>query len=96
MDPPYLLGTASYNENNNWNINSELNLFDLMKNLNKNGIKFALSNVIEHKGKTHELLLNFVKENYLNIKYIKSDYKNSNYQLKSKNTTTIEVLITNY
>ena len=33
-----------------------------MSRLNENGYKFMLSNVVEHKGKQHEILLNWVKE----------------------------------
>lgn len=95
-DPPYYLGTASYNENDGWSENDEKKLLNYLLELDKNNIKFALSNVIEHKGKTHSLLRDWVEKNHFNLIYIKSNYSNSSYQLKDKNTITREVLITNY
>lgn len=95
-DPPYYLGIASYNENEGWNIDKEKKLLNFLKKLDDNNIKFALSNVIEHKNLKHELLKEWVEDNRFNLIYIKSSYSNSNYQLKDKGTPTIEVLVTNY
>jgi adenine-specific DNA-methyltransferase len=95
-DPPYLLGMASYNESNGWNIENEKNLLEILKLLDQKGIKFALSNVIEHKGKINHLLNEWIDQNHFNKIFIKSNYKNANYQLSNKNSVTREVLITNY
>lgn len=95
-DPPYLLGLASYNESNGWNLELEKKLLNLLKRLDERGVMFALSNVIEHKGKINQLLHEWVETNHFNKIYIKSSYKNSNYQLQDKNGITREVLITNY
>ena len=95
-DPPYLLGDATYNENGGWDTNKERALLSYLKELSNNGIKFALSNVIEHKGKTNNLLLQWAIENKFNIIYLDKNYSNSNYQSKAKNNLTAEVLITNY
>lgn len=95
-DPPYILGTASYNEGNGWSENDELKLLELLNRLNEKGIPFALSNVIEHKGMTHHTLKNWAEKNYYSIIYIKSSYGNSNYQIKDRSSITREVLITNY
>lgn len=95
-DPPYILGTASYNENNGWTEQNEIELLTFLKKLDSHGVHFALSNVIEHKGMIHHRLKTWAEENYFNIIYIKSSYSNSNYQIKDKNTITREVLITNY
>lgn len=46
LDPPYLLGCASYNEQDGWSESKEHNLLNLCNKLNENGIKFALSNVL--------------------------------------------------
>ena len=92
-DPPYLLGCASYNENGGWNEEIENQLFKYLDKLNNKNIKFALSNVLEHKGKSNILLKNWSKK--YNIHYLKSSYENCNYQTKNNNDT-IEVLITNY
>jgi len=95
-DPPYLLGLASYNESDRWNIEFETNLLNLLKKLDDRGVKFALSNVIEHKGKINTVLYDWIEFNHFNKIYIKSSYRNSNYQLQEKNGITREVLITNY
>ena len=95
-DPPYLLGDASYNENGGWNEELEVELLDFLKNISNKGIKFALSNVIEHKGKTHTILFKWAIENKFNIIYLNKNYSNSNYQIKNKDSKTTEVLITNY
>ena len=96
LDPPYFLGNASYNENKLWTEQEEIKLFDFLEKCNQKGIKFALSNVIEHKGEKHHLLKEWCKKNKFNINYINHNYYNSNYQVKNKNTITKEVLITNY
>ncbi len=95
-DPPYYLGIASYNENNGWTIKEERKLLKFLEKLNSEGIPFALSNVIEHKGKIHEELKAWVDKNHFNLIYIKASYNNSNYQIKDKEAITREVLITNY
>lgn len=95
-DPPYFLGTASYNESDGWTEKDEIKLLNYLKLLDSNNIKFALSNVIEHKGLIHTKLKDWVEENHFNLIYIKSNYNNSNYQIKNKNSVTREVLITNY
>ncbi len=96
FDPPYYLGTATYNENDNWTVKDELDLLNLIKVLDYKNQKFALSNVIEHKGHTHDILINWALENKFNINHLSMDYRNSNYQSTSKNHRTSEVLITNY
>lgn len=95
-DPPYILGVATYNENMGWTEQDELDLLDYLQNLSSKGSRFALSNVIVHKGLTHDTLMNWAILNEYNIHYVEKDYNNSNYQKKNKNGKTIEVLITNY
>ena len=96
-DPPYFLGTASYNENGGWTKQDEIDLLNYLTILDSRGIKFALSNVIEHKGATHEMLEEWIREHNYTIHYITCDYNNSNYHKQEGNVTkTVEVLITNY
>ncbi|WP_324172167.1 Dam family site-specific DNA-(adenine-N6)-methyltransferase [Sulfurimonas sp.] len=57
IDPPYLITQATYNENNGWNEDKELQLLHYIDALDARGIKFALSNVFENKGRVHELLI---------------------------------------
>ncbi len=96
LDPPYLLGLASYNELGGWSENDERDLHSVLMNLHKNNVKFALSNVIEHKGQKNTLLVDWARNNNFAIHPIDHNYKNSNYQSTAKNGTTREVLVTNY
>lgn len=94
-DPPYLITCASYNEQDGWNIVKEKQLLDLLDKLNDNDIKFALSNVLENKGKSNDILKEWSKK--YTIHYLNNTYGNCNYHTKDKsNNSTIEVLITNY
>lgn len=94
LDPPYLITCASYNEQGGWNKEEEYSLLSLCDNLNNNNIKFALSNVLEHKGLKNEILMKWA--NSYKIHYLNYNYNNCNYQDKNKDNKTIEVLITNY
>ena len=94
-DPPYLVTCASYNEQDGWNIDREKELYRLLDELNSKGIKFALSNVFENKGKSNDLLKEWSKKYVVN--YLDNSYSNCNYHAKDKNKEgTVEVLITNY
>ena len=96
-DPPYLISNASYNDGKrgfkNWGVNEETQLLDLLDYLNEKGVKFALSNVLTHKGMTNEKLVEWSKK--YNIKYIEKSYNNSSYQRKNKDKETQEVIICN-
>lgn len=96
LDPPYLLGLASYNEMGGWTEKDEKDLYELLTKLDKKGIKFALSNVLEHKGKTNQIMKGWINKYKYKIHKIDYDYKNSNYHSTAKGNKTIEVLITNY
>ena len=95
-DPPYLITTGSYNDGNrgfkDWKEEEELKLYDMLDNLNDKHIKFALSNVIEHKGKENKLLKEWSKK--YKVIYLTSDYSNSSYN--TKRDKSIEILIVNY
>ena len=94
-DPPYLITCASYNEKDGWNEIKERQLLKLLDSLNDNNIKFALSNVLENKGKRNEILIEWCKK--YNVHYLNNSYSNCNYHAKDKSkTSTVEVLITNY
>ena len=100
-DPPYLITTGSYNDGSrgfkNWTKKEEKDLLKLLSRLNKNNIKFALSNVTIQDGKRNEILINWIEENDYSTISIESDYTNSNYQKKNKNNKeNKEVLIINY
>ena len=96
-DPPYFLGTASYNENGGWTEKDEIDLLNYLSILDQSGIKFALSNVIEHKGEKNIILDSWIKEHNYIVHIIDSNYNNSNYHKQEGNILkTIEVLVTNY
>lgn len=97
-DPPYSISTASYNDGkrgfNGWSEKDDLELFELLDSLDRQGILFALSNVTVHKGVKNEKLIDWSnKYKTLNI-YI--DYSGASYNLKQRYCKTQEVLITNY
>lgn len=96
FDPPYILGKAFYNENNGWNKLDEEDLLNLILNCSKNNIRFALSNVICHKGKTHNRLLDWCMNRGFKLNHLKSNYQNVSYHGKHKACLTDEVLITNF
>lgn len=91
FDPPYFLSTAEYNDGKRgmggWNIESETELLDVLLNLDRHGRRFLLSNVIEHKGKRHHILDEWVNEHGFNLHIIgKTGIK----------YPRVEVAVTNY
>ena len=95
FDPPYLVTCAAYNEKDGWNQQNDIDLMDLCDKLNENNIKFAMSNVLENKGKINELLKEW--SNKYNVYHLDKTYGNCNYHTKDKSkNSTDEVLITNY
>lgn len=94
-DPPYLITCASYNEQDGWNETQERRLLSLLDELNSMGVKFALSNVIENKGKVNSILKEWTTK--YNVHHLSNTYSNCSYHAKDRDkTTTDEVLITNY
>lgn len=89
LDPPYLITSSEYNKR--WNQNDDFELCNLLDAFDKNNIRFAMSNVIDYKGKENTELLKWAEK--YNIHSIKSNYINYH-----DNTikTFREVLITNY
>lgn len=83
LDPPYLITTGSYNDGkrgfSDWGEKQEKEMYQLMKNLSSRNIKFALSNVIIHKGKHNKFLEDFIEEENLFVKHLNFNYKNSSY-----------------
>ncbi len=100
-DPPYLITTGTYNDGKRgfkgWSLKEEVQLLELLDKLNRRNIKFALSNVIEHKGKSNDILKKWIDSNDYVVNYLNFNYSNSNYQtiIRDKKAT-IEVLVTNY
>lgn len=97
-DPPYLISTGSYNDGKrgfkDWTEKEEQQLLNLLDILNDQGTRFALSNVLYHKGLSNELLIKWSQK--YNTYYIDKTYANCSYHFKEKNAKTVEVVITNY
>jgi DNA adenine methylase len=89
VDPPYLISSSEYNKN--WTTQEEERLLRVLDKLSENKVKFALSNVLIHKGRTNFTLLKW------SSKYL-IDPINSNYISFHNNSKkdTKEVLIKNY
>lgn len=97
-DPPYLISTGSYNDGKrgfkDWTLKEEKELLDLLDQINDQGSRFALSNVLYHKGMTNHLLIEWSRK--YNIHYIDKTYSNCSYHFKERNAKTVEVVVTNY
>jgi len=89
LDPPYLISASEYNKL--WNSKSEADLLKMIDDLDKKGVRFALSNVTHYNGSKNDLLLEWMKK-YKTHK-IESNY--INYHNNGKKIIK-EVLITNY
>ena len=89
LDPPYLITFSEYNKL--WNENKEEQLLNLLEELNKKGIRFAISNVTHYKNKENTIFSEWAKK--YKMYPIKSNYI-SYYDNSIKNFK--EVLITNY
>ncbi len=96
-DPPYLISEAYYNESkkgwNGWNEQDDSDLFELLDKLDEQGVKFGMSNLMRHKGKTNEGLLAWSKK--YKTYYLDKSYKNCVYCWKPSDEPTQEVYITN-
>ena len=90
MDPPYRMTNGSYNDGKRgfkgWGFEAEKDMFEFADILNEKSIRFMISYVMEHKGKTNDELKNWIE--------------NNNYRLINANQTPgiqrKEVLIVNY
>ncbi len=95
-DPPYLITTGSYNDGRRgfkgWNKEEEKALLNILDYLDENNIKFALSNVLKHKGKVNTILKKWSTK--YNVLRLNNDYSNSSYNTRRGKSD--EVLIINY
>ncbi len=89
VDPPYLISSSEYNKH--WDSRSEKDLLNVLSDLDRRGIRFALSNVTRYRGRENDILLSWSKG--YRVQPIQSNYisyhDNSTKQIE-------EVLITNY
>ena len=90
VDPPYLITLGSYNDGkrgfNGWNEAEEARLLRFLGKLNQKRVRFMLSNVLHHNGKTNAQLLDWIEKNgYKVIEYVRKARGNRE-----------EVLVCNY
>ena len=94
-DPPYLITTGTYNDGNrgfkDWGPKEERQLLELLDRADQQGIRFALSNVMEHKGQKNQLLLDWSSR--YRVVDLSFDYSNSSYNTQRGRSR--EVLILN-
>lgn len=92
-DPPYLITVADYNKS--WNASMLTTLLDKLDEFHKQGLRWGLSEVLTHKGKTNYILMEWRKK--YNSIIIGKDYSGIN-KLVGKNDLAIsdEVYIYNY
>ena len=90
FDPPYLISNSEYNKL--WNSEKEITIYNVLDMLDAKGIKFGITNLVQHKGQTNEILKNWAnKYKIYNI--------NSNYISFNDNTIKAdskEIFVTNY
>ncbi len=89
FDPPYLIAASEYNKL--WSEDTETILLNLIDELDKKGVKFALSNVTHYNGSKNDLLIKWMKK--YKVHNIKSNYISYHNNTKKR---IKEVLITNY
>lgn len=100
-DPPYIITKGTYNDGKRgftgWYDKEEIALLNILKLLDNNGIKFALSNVIEHKGNENRILKEWINKNNFIVHKLSMNYKNSNYHtMNCDKGETQEILVTNF
>lgn len=100
LDPPYLITTGNYNDGkrgfDGWGEQDDILLMNILDELNNRKIKWALSNVLVHKGKTNDTIIKWCKDNedkYI-VHHLDHNYNNCTYTAKSGYSD--EVLICNY
>lgn len=90
LDPPYLITLGSYNDGkrgfNGWTKKDEIKLLEFLSKIDKMGVKFMLSNVLEHKDKKNDILIEWIKNN---------GFKVIEYKEKARKNRK-EVIIINY
>ncbi|MDE6140944.1 MAG: Dam family site-specific DNA-(adenine-N6)-methyltransferase [Alistipes sp.] len=100
-DPPYLITTGSYNDGKRgfkgWSMREETALLDILERLDRRGIRFALSNVLTHKGKRNTILEQWIDNHGFVIHPIASSYANSSYHTTDRTPhASMEIVVTNY
>ena len=90
LDPPYLISESEYNKI--WDEQKEKELYKLLDDLDKKGIRFGITNLMYHKGKENKIFKNWSKKYHtyeLTSNYI--SFNDNTIKVNSK-----EVFVTNY
>lgn len=90
LDPPYLISGSEYNKY--WNENEEQRLCEYLDTLNEKGVRFGITNLINHKGIVNKTFLEWSKK-YL-VYNIDSNYISFNDNTIKESSK--EVFVTNY
>ncbi len=90
LDPPYLISMSEYNKL--WNDKKEDELCEYLDSLNDRGVKFGITNLITHKGKTNRRFLDWSRKYY--VYDVKSNYISFNDNTVKADSQ--EVFVTNY
>lgn len=94
LDPPYLITEAVYNKY--WGENEETQLLNILDSLTKRDIKWALSNVLETKGKRNDILREWLLNSTYKAHHLDMQYTRDNHGKGQHTHFTDEVLIINY
>lgn len=90
FDPPYLISGSEYNKL--WNENKEIELCNYIDKLDKKGIRFGITNLVNHKGKHNDIFMTWSKK--YQVYSIDSNYISFNDNTIKENSK--EVFVTNY
>lgn len=90
LDPPYLISMSEYNKL--WNPEKEKELCNFLDMLDEKGIKFGITNLINHKGKENTIFNEWSKK--YKVFNIESNYISFNDNTIKKDSK--EVFVTNY
>ncbi|EQB39056.1 hypothetical protein M947_08040 [Sulfurimonas hongkongensis] len=70
LDPPYLITFSEYNKI--WSEEKEMELLELLDDLDKKNIKFAISNITHYKGRVNTIFVEWMSKYF--VKKVKSNY----------------------
>ena len=101
FDPPYLITNNVYNHglqqvNQKWDEWDERALLKYLDEVNTRKLRFALSNVLSHRGKTNEILKEWIEINHFNVHPIETSYSHCTHTVNQNDAPSVEVVITNY
>jgi DNA adenine methylase Dam len=94
IDPPYLNTGAVYNAG--WNEKCETELYTIINQIDKQGVKFGYSNILNNKEQVNPYLKKFIEENEYRVHKLKNNYyEHSGISKNAKGGEKQEIFITN-